>query len=171
MAALCTNRGLQAVVLYRISRLLWQKHVVVAPSILTRLVQMLYGIDISYKAEIGPGCVIFHGFGLVVASYVKVGRGAVLHQGVTLGTRSYSRMSEDTPDGLPTVGDHVFIGAGAKILGNVIVGDNAVIGANAVVVSSVPAGHTAVGVPAIKRPRSEGKHYATERNPSGDTAI
>jgi serine O-acetyltransferase len=95
--------------------------------------------------DIGPGLVITHGFNTILNAE-RIGRNCWAHHEVTLGWNYGS--------GCPTIGDDVFIGAGAKVLGKIVVGDGARIGANAVVVHDVPAGATAVGVPArvITRP-------------------
>jgi serine O-acetyltransferase len=97
------------------------------------------GLLIS-TGEIGPGLFIAHGYGTTLAAE-RIGSNCYVHQGVTIGWDYRSRRS-------PVVGDNVFIGAGAAILGAVTIGDNAKIGANAVVLTDVPAGATAVGVPA-----------------------
>ncbi|MGD0811312.1 MAG: serine acetyltransferase [Acidimicrobiales bacterium] len=95
--------------------------------------------------EIGPGLVITHGFNTILNAE-RIGRNCWAHHEVTLGWNYGS--------GCPTIGDDVFIGAGAKVLGKIVIGDGARIGANAVVVHDVPPGATAVGVPArvIARP-------------------
>lgn len=90
-------------------------------------------------ASIGPGLVISHGHGTILTAE-RIGRDCWIHHQVTLGS--------DYRSGLPTIGDGVFIGVGAKVIGPVKVGDGARIGANAVVVNDVSAGATAVGVPA-----------------------
>jgi serine O-acetyltransferase len=111
--------------------------------LLARLARQVWkgpvGLDIN-GTSIGPGLFISHGQGTVVSAE-RIGANLQVHQGVTVGWdyRSGRR---------PIIGDDVFIGAGAKILGAVTVGDGARIGANAVVVSDVPARATAVGVPA-----------------------
>jgi len=89
--------------------------------------------------HIGPGLVITHGFATILAAK-SIGRNCWVHHEVTVGW-TY-------PSGWPTIGDDVFIGVGAKILGGVHIGDGAKIGANAVVVKDVPAGATAVGAAA-----------------------
>jgi serine O-acetyltransferase len=94
---------------------------------------------------IGPGLHLVHPVGVVIGGDVRVGAGCWIHQGVTLGCGARS--------GQPTLGDGVHVGAGAVVLGGVMVGDGAVIGAGAVVVSDVPAGATARGVPAVVYPR------------------
>jgi serine O-acetyltransferase len=90
-------------------------------------------------SEIGPGLFIQHGFATIVAAR-RVGRNCWINQQVTIG---FTR-----PEERPSIGDDVFVYAGAKVLGDVTVGDGAVVGANAVVLEDVPPGATAVGVPA-----------------------
>jgi serine O-acetyltransferase len=90
-------------------------------------------------SDIGPGLFIQHGFATIVAAR-RVGRNCWINQQVTIG---FTR-----PDDRPSIGDDVFVYAGAKVLGDVSVGDGAVVGANAVVLEDVPPGATAVGVPA-----------------------
>jgi serine O-acetyltransferase len=90
-------------------------------------------------SDIGPGLFIQHGFATIVAAR-RVGRNCWINQQVTIG---FTR-----PEDRPTIGDDVFVYAGAKVLGDVTIGDGACIGANAVVLDDVPAGATAVGVPA-----------------------
>lgn len=101
--------------------------------------------------SIGPGFVISHGHGTVISARA-IGRRLWVHHQVTIGW-TYGHGA-----GMPTIGDDVFVGAGAKILGPVRVGDGARIGANAVVLRDVPDGATAVGVPAevIERRGSPG---------------
>ena len=81
-----------------------------------------------------------HPNGIVIHPEVTIGPNCLIFQQVTIGTKGRS--------GLPHIGGHVDIGAGAKILGNVKIGDHACIGANAVVMHDVPAGKIAVGIPA-----------------------
>jgi serine O-acetyltransferase len=97
------------------------------------------GVDMS-GTEIGPGLFLSHGQGTILSAE-RIGANLQVHQGVTVGW-------DYRGDRRPIIGDDVFIGAGAKILGAVTVGDGARIGANAVVVNDVPAGATAVGIPA-----------------------
>ncbi|HWG73177.1 MAG TPA: DapH/DapD/GlmU-related protein [Acidimicrobiales bacterium] len=96
------------------------------------------GLDLA--GTIGAGLFISHGQGTILAAE-RIGANCFVHHGVTVGWDYRSARS-------PIIGDDVFIGAGAKVLGAVTVGDGARIGANAVVVSDVPAGATAVGAPA-----------------------
>ena len=97
------------------------------------------GLDMT-GTVIGPGLFISHGQGTILSAE-RIGANLQVHQGVTVGW-------DYRGDRRPIIGDDVFIGAGAKILGAVTIGDGARIGANAVVVCDVPPGATAVGVPA-----------------------
>lgn len=149
--ALLTNRGVQALVLYRTSHALWKRRVPLLPLLLTRIEQFLYAVDIAYEAEIGPGVVITHGFGLVIGRDVTIEGDCCLFHGVTLGSRGLEWVGADPSegtDGHPVVEKDVMIGAGAKVLGPVRIGQNSVIGANAVVLKDVPPDSIAVGVPA-----------------------
>jgi serine O-acetyltransferase len=93
--------------------------------------------------------VVRHPAGVVVSGNVRAGSNCTLMQGVTLGEEPGRSGSQAA-----SIGDGVFIGPGAVVLGNVEVGSFAVIGANAVVRANVPAGNLAVGVPARARPRT-----------------
>ena len=97
------------------------------------------GIDLS-RTPIGPGLFISHGQATILSAE-RIGANLQVHQGVTVGW-------DYRGDRRPIIGDDVFIGAGAKVLGAITVGDGARIGANAVVVCDVPPGATAVGIPA-----------------------
>jgi serine O-acetyltransferase len=94
---------------------------------------------IGRNAQFGPGFVLIHSLGVVINSNVRGGRDIKIEHQVTIGAEK---------DATPVLGDNIFIGAGAKILGGVRVGSNVRIGANAVVVSDIPDNSTAVGIPA-----------------------
>lgn len=102
------------------------------------------GADIPLTCLIGGGLLLPHPNGVVIHPEARIGPNCLIFQQVTLGTVGSG--------GVPVVGGHVDIGAGARLLGPVVVGDHAVIGANAVVVHDVPAHHVAVGIPARCRP-------------------
>lgn len=106
------------------------------------------GIEIHPAAQIGRRLFIDHGNGVVIGETVVIGNDVTIYQGVTLGGTG-----KDTGKRHPTIGNHVTIGTGAKILGPFKVGDNSVIAAGAVVLQEIPPNSTAVGVPArvVKR--------------------
>ncbi|MEO7106192.1 MAG: serine acetyltransferase [Rhodoferax sp.] len=91
------------------------------------------------NCQIGGGLLMPHPNGIVIHPEARIGPNCLLFQQVTIGYRK---------GGVPTIGGHVDIGAGAKILGSIVIGDHAVIGANAVVLRDVPFGCTAIGIPA-----------------------
>jgi serine O-acetyltransferase len=97
------------------------------------------GAEIPLGTKIGGGLLILHPNGIVIHPGVVIGPNCLIFQQVTLGSGN---------GGVPRIGGHVDIGAGAKILGAITVGDHAKIGANAVVLRDVPANTTAVGIPA-----------------------
>jgi serine O-acetyltransferase len=148
IACLIANRGMQAMLYYRIANFCQKQHVPLLPFLLTRRIQTKYGIDISPASTLGGGIVIFHGVGLVIGNEVVIQGDTDLYHGVTLGVRGAEWVNEHHQDGHPVVGKNVVIGAGAKILGSVTIGDNCVIGANAVVTKSIPDNSVAVGIPA-----------------------
>jgi len=105
------------------------------------------GAEIPINAKnIAGGLLLPHPNGVVIHPDAHIGPNCLVFQQVTIGTGPVP--------GVPRIGGHVDIGAGAKILGGVVIGDHAVIGANAVVVSDVPAGAVATGVPAVSKPSS-----------------
>ena len=105
-----------------------------------RLLSAVCGADIPLNAQLGGGLILTHPNGIVIHPGAVVGVNCLIFQQVTLGV--------GTRPGLPVIGGHVDIGAGAKILGGVRIGNHAKIGANAVVLQDVPAHGTAVGIPA-----------------------
>lgn len=110
---------------------------------LSKLAEMLTGITIGVSAKIGRRLTIEHSGDIVVHGNAILGDDCIIRQGVTIGNR---RLND--PFGAPNIGDRVNIGAGAKILGRLIIGTDVEIGANAVVLNDVPSGAIAVGVPA-----------------------
>ncbi len=105
-----------------------------------RFWSVVTGADIPLNSQIGGGLLLPHPNGVVIHPDAKIGVNCLIFQQVTIGTAGAHQA--------PVVGDHVDIGAGAKLLGGIYVGDNAKIGANAVVLSDVPPAKTAVGIPA-----------------------
>lgn len=111
-----------------------------------RVQRRRHGINLPWATQVGPGLLIGHAGGIVVNAAVTIGANCNLSHNVTIG------VSRGRNAGTPVIGDEVYIGPGAVLIGNIRVGDGAAIGANAVVVKDVPAGHTAVGNPATVRP-------------------
>ena len=136
--------ALWATLFYRASFWCTGHRVRVVPSILYRLNMLCFGIEISSAMPVGPGLYIPHPSGMVVMAR-RIGANVTLVHACTLGMR-------DTHD-FPVLGDAVFVGAGARVLGGIRLGDGCSVGANAVVIHDVPAGATAVGIPARVRER------------------
>jgi len=105
--------------------------------------RLFTGIEIHPGATIGRRVFIDHGMGVVIGETAEIGDDCTLYHGVTLGGTSWNKGKRH-----PTLGRGVVIGAGAKVLGPILMGDGAKIGSNAVVVRDVPPGATAVGIPA-----------------------
>lgn len=103
----------------------------------------LYGIDIALGAKIDLGFYIGHFSGIVVSPHASIGKNCNISQGVTIGVSGRADKR-----GAPTIGEGVYIGAGAKVLGKIHVGNNVAIGANAVVTQDVPDNAVVVGIPA-----------------------
>ena len=100
------------------------------------------GIAISFVSEIGSGFYIGHFGGIVVYPQCQIGKNCNLSQGVTLGITHRGKNK-----GYPTIGDNVYIGPGAKIIGSVNIGKHVAIGANCVVTKDVPDNAVVVGIP------------------------
>jgi serine O-acetyltransferase len=131
--------GLRATVLFRLSAALHKKGIPLLPGILSQMNIALHGFDVPAGVEIGPGFYVPHPVGIVIMAR-QLGSNVTLISNITIGMRNTVEF--------PLIGDNVFVGAGARILGRVTIGDGASIGANAVVVKDVPLGAVAVGVPA-----------------------
>jgi len=134
--------GLHALVFYRIGHELLKLRIPLLPRWLSQCARFFTGIEIHPGAEIGKSLFIDHGMGVVVGETAIIGDNVLLYQGVTLGGTG-----KETGKRHPTVGSNVVVGAGAKILGNIVIGDNSYIGANAVVLKNVPPNSTVVGIP------------------------
>jgi serine O-acetyltransferase len=138
-----TYAGFHALLAYRLTHWLWLHRVPFIPRAISQLARWLTGIEIHPAATIGTGFFIDHGMGVVIGETAEIGDYVTLFQGVTLGGTGKERGKRH-----PTLGSHVVVGAGAKILGGIKIGDNVKIGANSVVLKSVPPNSTVIGVPA-----------------------
>lgn len=117
-------------------------HIPVLPRFISLIVRWWTGIEIHPAAQIGEGFFIDHGAGVVIGETTIVGKNVTLYQGVTLGGTG----NEKSHKRHPTLGDNVFVGSGAKILGPIVVGSNSRIGANSVVLKNVPENATVTGM-------------------------
>jgi serine O-acetyltransferase len=134
--------GFHAMMLHRISHRLWGAGFKWFARALSQFTRWLTGIEIHPGATIGRRVFIDHGMGVVIGETAEIGDDCTLYQGVTLGGTSWNKGKRH-----PTLGRGVVIGAGAKVIGPILVGDGAKVGSNAVVVREVPPGATVVGIP------------------------
>lgn len=157
-----TEFGFLAIAVYRLGR--WSRTihpywlslpVKLVYRVLDFFIHVLFGISISANSDIGPGFYIGHFGGIVV--HGELGAGCSIGQGVTIGSRGAGRS-----DGYPVLGNRVYVGAGAMVIGGVHVGDDVIIGANTVVVTDVPSGSRVVSAaarilpPVITKPHRKG---------------
>jgi serine O-acetyltransferase len=140
--SLLFDSGFQALAAHRMAHALVGWRVPVLPAVCRRWAIAACGVDILPRAEIGGGCVIAHGIGLVIGGRTVIGEDCTLLHGVTLGEVRFDELD------CPRVGDRVTLGAGVIVLGGITIGDDAVIGAGAVVLADIPPGAAAAGVPA-----------------------
>ena len=135
--------GLHAIVFHRMNHWLWNHKFKWLSRISSVLTRWLTGIEIHPAAKIGRRFFIDHGMGVVIGETAEVGDDVLLFHGVTLGGTTFSKGKRH-----PTLGNNVTVGAGAKILGPIILGDDVKVGANAVVLKNVEKASTVVGIPA-----------------------
>jgi serine O-acetyltransferase len=171
-----TRAGFQALLVYRFGvwRMTIRPKLCRAPvSVLYRAlfvaVRNFYGIELPFTARIGRRVIFEHQHGIVVHGNTEIGDDCVIRQGVTLGIRRLDGLND-----APVLGRGVDVGAGAKLLGHVVVGDHAQIGANAVVLDDVPPYALAIGVPARvvdpkRSPRQDGEERPEARSPAPRT--
>ena len=131
--------GTPAMILYRLMQWSRRRRLTPLEMIFNKMNAVFCNCIIGRGAEFGPGLVLIHATGVVINGRVRGGSGVHIEHQVTIGAERRES---------PVLGDGVFIGAGAKVLGAVTLGDGARIGANAVVLHDVPAHATAVGIPA-----------------------
>jgi len=136
---LWTYRAVRAIAFFRLAS--WFKHrrVPFFPNYFQQFIFRRYGLEIPSGGDIGGGLYIAHPVGTVVMP-ARIGKNCSIIANVTIGMRNEWKF--------PDLGDNVFIGAGARVLGGIKIGSDVVIGANAVVIQDLPDGATAVGIPA-----------------------
>lgn len=135
--------SLHALIIHRLSNKLYRLKLYFLARLLSQISRFFTGIEIHPGAKIGKNVFIDHGMGVVIGETAEIGNDVTIYHGVTLGGVGLEKGKRH-----PTIGDSVVIGAGAKILGPIIIGDNCKIGANSVVLKPIPKDKTAVGIPA-----------------------
>ena len=136
-------RGVWAMVWYRLTHAIYMANFKRTARIISGFSQWLTNIEIHPAAVIGNRVFIDHGIGVVIGETTIIEDDVTIYQGVTLGGVSLTHGKRH-----PTIKKGAVIGAGAKVLGNIIIGESAKIGANSVVVKEVPDCSTAIGIPA-----------------------
>ena len=134
--------GVQAVIIYRLTHLLWRYKLYWLARFISTFARWITGIEIHPGAVIGRRFFIDHGMGVVIGETSEIGDDCMMYHGVTLGGTSWDKVKRH-----PTLMDGVIIGAGAKILGPITLGRNVRVGSNSVVVRSIDDNCTVVGIP------------------------
>ncbi len=128
--------------IHRISHRLYQAGIPILPRVFRFIIFLLYNSDIPSSVVIGKGTVFGHsGIGVVIHQDAVIGEDCVIGQGITIGGRSKNPV-------VPTIGNKVYIAAGARVLGAIEIGDNVIIAPNAVVIKDVESNCIVGGVPA-----------------------
>ena len=132
---------MNAIRLYRIANSAYKRKLPIFPTIVKYMIFLLYNCSIPYQCSIGKGSFFAHGgIGVVLHPNTKIGKNVLIGQNVTIGGSFESTV--------PTIGDNVWIGPGARILGGITIGQNSIVGANAVLRKNVPKNSVVGGVPA-----------------------
>jgi len=150
----CFNPRMVPVVVVRLAEYFHDRRLRLLAKFFSSINVLVFGIEVSPQVKIGGGLFLPHTVGTVIGA-ARIGDNCTIMQGVTLGASEPEIVF--TAAVRPVIGNDVFIGAGAKVIGSVTVGDHSKIGANAVVLRDIPAHAVAVGVPAVVvvRPTSE----------------
>ncbi len=131
-----------ALLFYRVGNFCYRYHIPLIPILMKLMIRVIYNSVVDCSTRIGKKTFLaYGGIGVVIHKKAIIGSYVNIGQQVTIGGRSGKKI-------LPIIGNHVFIGAGAKILGDVTIGNNVTIGANSVVIKDVPDNCVVAGVPA-----------------------
>jgi serine O-acetyltransferase len=136
-----------AIHFYRLGHFCFRYHIPLVPFLMKFLIRLVYNSAVDCQTEIGKGTFLaYGGIGVVIHKRVVIGKNVTIGQQVTIGGKSGKY-------GVPVIGDNVYLGAGAKILGDIRLGNGVIVGANSVVLHDVPDHCVVAGVPAkvIKR--------------------
>ncbi len=148
--------GVHAVFFHKICHFLENFHMPILPRLIAHFSRILTGIEIHPKVKIGKNLFIDHGFGVVIGETTVIGNNVTIYQGVTLGGRSIAKIKRH-----PTIENDVVIGAGAKILGPIIIGEGAKIGPGAIIIEDLDANKIMVAEIAkeVKKKKYELDYY------------
>ena len=164
-----TYPGIHAVLWYRLNNRLWHKGMKGLARFFSSFARFLTGIEIHPAAVIGRRFFIDHGIGVVIGETAEIGDDCTIYHGVTLGGTTLQQGKRH-----PTLKNNVIVGAGAKILGPVVIGESARIGSNSVVVKDVKPNTTVTGIPAreiIKTTPPASPNPAEEKHPFESYAL
>lgn len=134
--------GFHALLVHQFTHFLYRHHLFFIGRLLSQLTRFLTGIEIHPGATIGKRLFIDHGMGIVIGETAEIGDDCTIYHGVTLGGTGKEKKKRH-----PTLQDHVVVGCGSKVLGNILIGSHVKIGANSVVLKSIEEGATVVGIP------------------------
>ncbi|MCH9813291.1 MAG: serine acetyltransferase [Epsilonproteobacteria bacterium] len=143
--------GVRAMIVFRFGQWIDRRNIIIKAFllpiyfILNQRLKSKWGIQIPKSAQIDEGFYIGHFGGITLASEVKIGKNVNISQLVTIGESGQGEKA-----GAPTIGDYVYIGAGAKVIGKINIGSNVKIGANAVVYKDIPDNAIVVSYPGYK---------------------
>lgn len=133
---------MNAIKLYRLANWLHKRKIPFLPLFLKYLIFILFNSVVPASTEIGKGSKFaYGGIGVVLHSRAIIGDRVIIGQNVTVGRQL-------SPEGIPVIGNNVYISAGARILGGITIGDNVIIGANSVVIKNVSSNSIVAGIPA-----------------------
>lgn len=152
--------GLQAIWIHRVGHWLWSQRLYWLGRAVSHVGRVLTGIEIHPGAVIGRRFFIDHGMGVVIGETAEIGDDCTLYHGVTLGGTSWQKGKRH-----PTLKNNVVVGAGAKILGPIVINEGGRVGSNSVVTREVAADTTVVGIPAHPIPP---KDKAPERQATAE---
>lgn len=142
LEVIMTYSGVHAIWGHRVSHFLWKRKLYTLGRMISQIARWITGIEIHPGATIGRRLFIDHGMGIVIGETCEIGDNVTLYQGVTLGGTGKEKGKRH-----PTIGNHVLIASGAKVLGSMKIGDYSKVGAGSVVLQEVPPHSTVVGVP------------------------
>lgn len=156
--------GFHAILLHRLAHKIYQLGCPILPRFISQVSRFFTGIEIHPGATIGRRFFIDHGTGVVIGETSEIGDDVLIYQGVTLGGTGKEKGKRH-----PTIGNHVVIGSGAKVLGNITIGDHVKIGAGSVVIKPVPEHSTVVGIPGrvVRLHRSDDLEHGKLPDPEG----
>jgi len=168
---LTTYPGVHAILFHRLAHGFWKIKLKWLARFISAISRWLTGIEIHPGAKIGRRFFIDHGMGVVIGETAEIGDDCTLYHGVTLGGTSWDKGKRH-----PSLGNNVVVGAGAKILGPIMINNNARVGSNSVVVKDVPEGATVVGIPAhvvgsAEHQRASGEFQAYGQKANADDPI